>query len=481
MGALDTPLRSTVGRRHDHPMNERVRSGTDAAWRWAVREVALPLGDRALRHPMMRRLEFLQRAQWWSAGRVLEARDAALRSLIDVAFREVPFYRSLMMEAGIGPEDVRDASDLGRLPIVDKAMLRSAYPDRTVRSTGFPTYAVSSSGSTGSNFEVMEDTETAGLWRASLLLAFEWSGWRIGDPHLQTGMAPDRRGTRRLKDRLLRCDYMRAYGLHDADLDRALERIRRKSLLHVRGYPASIYYLARRACQTGRRMDLNSVVTWGDNLLPHYRRTITEAFGVPVLDTYGCGEGLQIAAQCDRIDAYHIHELDVIVEIVDDDGARVRAGEPGHVIVTRLHPGPMPLIRYRIGDVGRLGTDPCPCGRGFATLLAVEGRDTEVVLTPSGNRLIVHFFTGILEYFSEIEHFQVVQTELDTIRVRLVATRRFTEQMARDIVTVMKARGAGDMRIEVDVVEEIAISPSGKRRFVVNEYARRLTSSGRTK
>ncbi len=45
-----------------------------------------------------------------------------------------------------------------------------------------------------------------------------------------------------------------------------------------------------------------------------------------------------------------------------------------------------------------------------------------MVVTPSGNRLIVHFFTGILNHFPEVESFQVAQESREAILVRVVPT-----------------------------------------------------------
>ena len=61
-------------------------------------------------------------------------------------------------------------------------------------------------------------------------------------------------------------------------------------------------------------------------LHPHYRREIERVFRTRVFDTYGCGEGFQIAAQCGTANTYHVHSLDVIVEYVDDEGRPVAAG-----------------------------------------------------------------------------------------------------------------------------------------------------------
>ncbi|HET7564449.1 MAG TPA: AMP-binding protein [Gemmatimonadaceae bacterium] len=445
----------------------------DRSWSWIVRHGILPIGDRLFGQRMMQRLALLERAQWWPPERVHAQRDAAVRALLRTAYDEVPFYRRIMRDAGVTPADITGAPDLARLPIVTKDMMRAAYPHDMARRTRFRPYEVSSSGSTGANFVVLEDSETAGWWRASLLLAFEWAGWRIGEPHMQTGIMLRRTDGRALKDHLLRCHYVSAYDLTDAHLDAALAALERHRLMHLRGYPGILYHLARRAIETGWNRPLRSVATWGDTLFAHYRETIERAFGTRVFDLYGIGEGMQIAAQCGSGQRYHVHALDVVVDVVDDAGEPVRPGVPGHLILTRLHPGPMPLIRYRVGDIGIVRDTPCACGRGFDVLESVQGRDTDIVLTPSGNRLIVHFFTGVLASFTEISAYQVVQTEADAIAVRVVPAQSFGPETRDRIVARLREKGATELRIDVEPVREIPVAPSGKRRFVISDYARR--------
>jgi phenylacetate-CoA ligase len=463
---VSSAVRSSAG---SAPARRRERDGL---WTSVLRGVVLPAGDAVFGQRMMRRLRHLEAAQWWEPERVEAERDRLLADLVAVAHREVPFYREHLDSAGVDPRSIRTARDLARVPVVTKAMLRSRYPDGTTRATGQRTFEACSSGSTGVNFCVREDMETAGWYRASFLLSLEWSGWRIGEPHLQTGITPERRSERAWKDRILRCHYESAYDMTDEHLDRCLDTIERGRLRYVFGYPASLYYLARRAAARGWNRPLSSAVTWGDMLHPHWRREIEAAFRTRVFDTYGCGEGFQIAAQCGEGSTYHVHSLDVIVHYVDERGREVSEGEPGNVVVTRLHPGPMPLVRYLLGDSGvRMPARKCPCGRGFELMTGIEGRSGDVVVTPSGNRLIVHFFTGVLEHFRSIATFQVVQEEPDLLRVRVVPGAGFDDSVPDAVRQRLRDRGVGDMRIEVEVTSSIERPKSNKHRFVLSRLA----------
>lgn len=431
--------------------------------------VVLPLGDRILRQKMMQRLRFLRNAQWWSREALVGHRDRLLRRVVRTAYRETPFYRRLWDAEGVDVESIRTVADLERLPIVNKSMLRAAYPDEITRTTSSAAYEVQTSGSSGEPFRLLEDAETAGWYRATLLLQLQWAGYRAGDRHLQIGMNPVRDLPRRVKDAVLGCHYMAASRLTDCDLDAALATVEAKQIDHVWGYPCAIGMLAQRALATGAGRSLRSVVTWGDSLQHRCRDLVAEAFGTRILDTYGCCEGMHIAAQCSRRNLYHVHMLDVVAELLDDRLYPVADGESGHFIVTRLHAGAMPLIRYRIGDLGVKSLERCPCGRETEMVREISGRDADAITTPDGNRLVVNFFTTSMKRFDEIDAFQIVQTDASSLTIRVTARDRLSPTTPQRIVDWLRTTEVAGMDLKVVVVPEIPLTRGGKRRLVVND------------
>jgi phenylacetate-CoA ligase len=352
---------------------------------------------------------------------------------------------------------------------VTKNMLRSVYPDGCTRPSVRRYTELSTSGSTGAPFAVRVDSETLSSARALMFLRAQFSGWQIGEPYLQTGMTLERGAVRYMKDIALRCEYVSAFDLSDAVIDEYLDRIVAKRIEYVMGYAASIYLMARRAQQRGLKITLKGAVSWGDNMFPAYRKCIESQFGCRVTDTYGCSEGIQIAAQCGEAHGgYHIFAPHVLIELIDN-GAPVRRGEIGQVIVTRLGAGAMPMIRYEIGDLARASMlDSCNCGRRWPMLQAVEGRSSDVVITPRGNRLIVHFFTGIFEYARSIDSFQVVQETRDSIIVRVVPKGALDQEEWRELRRQIAERGDPDLDVKLEIVANIPLERSNKRRFVVS-------------
>jgi phenylacetate-CoA ligase len=436
---------------------------------WALKHVLMPVGDRIYRHGMMPRLRLLEQAQWWSGERIAAERNRLLRETVEVAYRDVPVYRDLMDARRLKPADIRSPEDLRKLPQVNKTMLREGYPGRTTRSTGLPVTEEHTSGSTGRVFKFLEDRATSGWYRAAFLLALQWSGWRLGEPHAQIGIAVRRTPAKQIKDSLLGCHYIVATDLRDQALDAHLQIMERRRIRYLWGYPDSMYFLAKRAAETGWNIPLRSAVTWGDTLHAHYRQTIERVFATRVYDTYGCSEGMQMAYQCGHVQNYHVPPLDVVMEYVDDAGDPVPHDVAGHVVVTRLYPGAMPFIRYRVGDVAVAGDQRlCGCGRAWERLERVLGRESDVVFTPSGNRLIVHYFSGILKRFDEIEQFQVVQNEPSAVDLLVVPSKTFSRDTPERLAASVRERGAMDLSVRVHCVPDIPLAPSGKRRFIVN-------------
>ena len=430
----------------------------------------LPIADFMTRQQVMKLHKFYKESQWWDRQKLVDYQNACLVATLKIAYKEVPFYKNLYDSCNIDIESIITITDLTLLPFVTKDMLRDCYPDTCTRDTKWPWREYCTSGSSGKPFAVRVDNMTMSHARALMFLRANFSGWNIGDSFFQSGMTLDRGFVKKWKDILLRVQYVSAFNLSDSVLDSYLDLIDHKKLKFIMGYAGGIYCLASRATETGCNLKLKGVVTWGDNLYQHYREKIERAFNCSITDTYGCGEGIQIAAQCGMNNgAYHVFMPHVVVETVDDEGYPVKPGDVGNVILTRLDPGAMPLIRYKVGDIARKSTDQsCPCGRGLEMLAKIEGRDTDVIVTPNGNRLIVHFFTGILEYYQSVDTFKVIQEKLDEIIIQIVPRPDFQEAHWEQIKDEILQKGDPSLKIELKIVENIPLEISNKRRFIVS-------------
>jgi phenylacetate-CoA ligase len=144
---------------------------------------------------------------------------------------------------------------------------------------------------------------------------------------------------------------------------------------HLFTRPAALDALIDHVLRTGRRPErMGEVLTNAETVTPVLRARAREALGARIADRYSCEELGPIAFQCWALDThYHVATSSVVLEAVDDRGRPAPDGRPGNLVVTGLNALATPILRYDIGDVGRL-LPRCPCGHAGPALTDLQGR-----------------------------------------------------------------------------------------------------------
>jgi len=92
-----------------------------------ARHVLASAFDRLRGSSTMRRLSHLERSQWWDRERIEAQQQVHLRELIAHSYAHVPYYRRVMDDRGLRPDDIRTTEDLRRLPILTRAAIRANF------------------------------------------------------------------------------------------------------------------------------------------------------------------------------------------------------------------------------------------------------------------------------------------------------------------------------------------------------------------
>jgi phenylacetate-CoA ligase len=427
-----------------------------------IESLILPAGDAVLGTAFMKQLRYWRKIQFKTAGELQEIQKENLQKLLAHSSANAPFYKGLNIVPDADPYKM-----IKQFPVMTKKVIKENL-DGLVLKDRRSLKKIASSGSSGVQGEVYMEKTNQSMQLAVQTLWWEWSGYRLGDTLLQTGITPNRGKVKAGKDFLLNTRYVSAYNLDQKEVLQILRDMQKQPRDYFMGYASSLYVFAKVAEDYGiKDVHFKSVVSWGDKMFPHFRALIEKQFDTVVFDTYGCSEGFMIAAECEK-HQYHIMSPLVYLEILDDDGNDVPPGGLGKVVVTRLDNYAMPLIRYYLGDLA-IADDPaaeCSCGRHFPLLKKIIGRDTDIVKTRSGKFMVVHAFTGIFEHIPEIKQFKIVQKNLDGMDIEYIRNTGF----GAHILTAIKEKIDGYLKEDFPVnfieVENIAPTPSGKPQII---------------
>jgi phenylacetate-CoA ligase len=395
--------------------------------------------------------------------------DRALRQLVRGAAVRVPFYRDMYARSGVDAAGFQGLDELAQLPIIDKAMLRSAGDGAVAFGAPAQRVRISTSGSTGEPFEFPIDRRYDQWRKAQYLRPYLRNGRRLQDKVLRLTAFPSSRTPWFSRLGLLR-EWQFSCAAEPAQIVAAWRSLRPAVL---QGYPSSLRALAHYCLDSGESLDPAPRLLFTDSelLSPDTRSLLERVFGVAVIDIFGTYETDNIAYQCVARNGYHVATDCAVLELVRD-GKPVAPGQEGELVVTVLANHTSPFIRYNLRDLGRLSGTPCPCGSPFPLLLNLAGRADDLILRADGSRRSPMAVLGLLDGFVDaILHYQLRQLAVRRFELLIAPSTRFAEVGTQALVSAVDA-ALEHPQLEVKLVAAFPPDPSGKRRAFVSELAR---------
>jgi phenylacetate-coenzyme A ligase PaaK-like adenylate-forming protein len=440
---------------------------------WRLRRARFGETYRRLR----REFERLERS---TAAEQEAYQDDRLKILIRHCYENVPYYRQVMEDRKLRPEDVQSVRDLRKLPVLEKEDLRRNFDrlvSRTVDRSGLR--LARTSGSTGAALACYWDDAVDCATNAVLWGHRSWVGFEFGAPYAallgrmivpETQNAPPFWRLNRAWNQL----FLSSFHLDERTVDSYLAAMEAFGPQALDAYPSTAYVLARYLQARGRTFPLKSICTSTETLLPIQRELIEERFAGRVYDYLGEAERVLFAGECGTGEGMHLFTGYGITEVTDDAGAPRPVGETGHLVATGLHNLAMPLIRYRLGDVSALRPEPCRCGRRLPLLDRVTTKAEDIVVTPEGRYVSPSVLTHPFKPMGNIAASQIIQETADSLIVRIVRRPTYTDDDTRTLVSEFRKRVGETMKIEVVFVDSIPRGPGGKLRWVISKVPLRF-------
>lgn len=428
-------------------------------------------------------LAFLLESQWWSRQTLLDHQNAQLARLVRHAYQTVPYYRQLLDERGLRPEDVQDAQVLRKLPLLSRHQVRRRTQDFVSRAYSASRLEPMSTGSTtGSAMGFYYDRGvTTARERAFYTRAWAWHGYHWHDRCVvMTGdLVP---GQRTWYDPRNYSLFLLNPKMDAKSAAAHIDLICGFKPRAIRGYSSLIYALAHLINKYGLKMDcpsLRVVFCNSEKVHDFHRREIGAAFRCPVVDHYGHREALALLQRCEMNRHYHIITEYGVVEVVGRDGQPVcEAGAEGELVATGFNNDAFPMIRYRTGDWAVLGAsdEPCPCGRSYPMIKEIVGRSGDYIVTPSGRLVSPTVLQIATDGFHTFADVQIVQLDRHSLELQIVPDEGFVLEDAQRFTADVIERIGEPMAVKVVMLDEIERPPSLKRRFVKSEIAQEYLS-----
>ncbi len=440
-----------------------------------IRHALYPLWARKIGSERLRIARALERSQFLPAQALRDAQFAAFQRMVRHAWENCAYYRARFEASRVTPDDIRAPSDIARIPSITKEEIqenRDAMISRLApRDSLIPDMT---GGSTGSPLAFFYDKQRLDSRIGATLRHNAWAGWRVGDraavlwgapQDLAIGASLKSRVRDWIIDRRLLLDASRIDEARMMSFAQALRSYRPRV---IQAYSNTLALFAKFVQDAGiSGIRPRGIVCSAELLTPESRELIESTFGCPVFDRYGCREFAVISSECDRHRGLHVNQENLLVEAVDDSGPVI--GRDGEIVVTDLRNFAMPMIRYRIRDVGQMLEQGCDCGRGLALMRLSGGRTTDFLTSTSGARVSgIVLATYVITGLTGVRQMQFVQSQRGQVMLRVARGPAWSDATAAALAQKTRHYLGEDMRIEMEYVERIESAKSGKFRFSIS-------------
>jgi phenylacetate-CoA ligase len=434
----------------------------------------IPRGRTAQAYALVFALEL---SQWFTAERLLARQLRQLEALIRHGARTSPYFRDRLAPVAalkpgtLSPDAFRTIPVLGRADIQDAG---DGLHCETLPDGHGKTNDIRTSGSTGQPVHV-KGTELAGMMNAAVSLRYHlWHRRDLTARNITVKALPAGEDVRRSNSWVVGMNTGPAMVISNGvPVDRLFDMVVAEDPEYLQCHPHTLREMIRRSRALGvKPAGLREARTSSEVLDDELREMCRTEWGIPATDNYSSEEFGIMSLQCPDHPWGHVQSEKVLLEVLDEDDRPCPPGRIGRVVVTSLHNYATPLIRYEIGDYGELGP-PCPCGRGLPVLRRIAGRERNMVVLPTGERLFPIVDSEPVLAELPIRQFQMTQKTLDEIHMTLVTRRPLEEAEEAHLTAYFQRNFRHPFRFVFHYVDEIPRAPGGKYELFRSEVGGR--------
>ena len=321
-----------------------------------------------------------------SREEILSIQNEKIVKQVKHAYENVKYYRDLMDEKGVKPEDIKGVDDIKKLPFLSKADLREAYPYGLLGTDLKNCVRIqSTSGTTGKRVVAFYTQHDIDLWEECCARAIVAVGGSNEDVvqvcygyGLFTGGAGIHGGSHKVGSLTL--------PMSSGNTERQIQFMMDLGSTILCCTPSYAAYIGETLAERGYKPEDNKLkagIFGAEPWTEEMRHSIEESLGIKAYDIYGLTEisGPGVAFECEAQSGMHINEDHFYVEVIDPEtGEVLPEGSKGELVFTSLDKEAFPLIRYRTRDICVLSREKCSCGRTHVKMTKPMGRSDDMMI-----------------------------------------------------------------------------------------------------
>lgn len=365
--------------------------------------------------------------------------DERLVKTVHRVYENVPYYRRLMEEKGVTPEDIKSADDLHKLPFLTKDDLREAYPYGLVAAPLSDCVRIqSTSGTTGRRVVAFYTQHDLDLWDDCCARAIMAAGGTKDDVvHVSYGYGlftggPGLNGGSHKVGSL-------TIPMSSGNTDRQIQFMTDLGSTILCCTPSYAAYLGESICERGLQdqIKLKAGIFGAEAWSEEMRRDIEEKLHIKAYDIYGLTEisGPGVSFECSEQAGMHVNEDHFIAEIIDPNTGEVLPdGEKGELVFTSITKEAFPLIRYRTRDICVLNRTKCSCGRTHVRMSKPMGRSDDMLIVKGVNVFPSQIETVLLNKGYPANYQIVVSREHNSDKLEVLVemtTEMFSDELSQ--------------------------------------------------
>ena len=312
--------------------------------------------------------------------------DEKLVKQVKHVYDNVEYYRNLMDEKGVKPEDIKSVDDLHKLPFLTKADLRDAYPYGLLGTDLKNCVRIqSTSGTTGRRVVAFYTQQDVDLWEeccARAIIAVGGTDEDVCQVAYGYGLFTGGPGLNGGSHKVGCLTLPMSSGNTERQIQ-FMKDLHATILCCTPSYAAFIGETLKDMGLTPDDIDLKAGIFGAEPWTEEMRRDIEKSLGIKAYDIYGLTEtsGPGVSFECEEQTGMHINEDHFLPEIIDPDtGEVLPEGSKGELVFTSLDKEAFPLLRYRTRDICVLSRKKCSCGRTLIKMSKPMGRSDDMLI-----------------------------------------------------------------------------------------------------